>query len=80
MVLSKLGIRPAIMNVQPVKANRPIVGDFERFGPVITFRTPGHSPGSTSFYLPKTATLFTGDALADFKRFLAAAGMPQPAP
>jgi glyoxylase-like metal-dependent hydrolase (beta-lactamase superfamily II) len=68
------------MNAQPVKVDHQIVGDFERIGPVITFRTPGHSPGSTSFYLPKTATLFTGDALADFKRFLAAAGMPQPAP
>jgi glyoxylase-like metal-dependent hydrolase (beta-lactamase superfamily II) len=62
-ILWKLGIRPAFLNVKPVPVDQQIVGDFERIGPVVTFRTPGHSPGSTSFYWPETATLFTGDML-----------------
>lgn len=66
--LWKLGIRPAIMNVNPVKVDRQITSDFERIGPVITFRTPGHSPGSTSFYWPETATLFTGDILVTWPK------------
>jgi len=67
--LWKLGIRPAFLNVEPVKVDRPIVADFERIGPVITFRTPGHSPGSTSFYWPETATLLTGDMVVTWPKF-----------
>ncbi len=67
-ILWKVRIRPAILNVPPVKVDRSIVGDFEQIGPVATFRTPGHSPGSTSFYLPETATLFTGDALVTWPK------------
>jgi glyoxylase-like metal-dependent hydrolase (beta-lactamase superfamily II) len=66
--LWKVGIRPAIMNVTPVKVDQQIVGDFENIGPVITFRTPGHSPGSTSYYWPETATLFTGDILVTWPK------------
>jgi glyoxylase-like metal-dependent hydrolase (beta-lactamase superfamily II) len=67
-ILWKLHIRPAILNIPPVKVDRSIVGDFEQIGPVMTFRTPGHSPGSTSFYWPETATLFTGDALVTWPK------------
>jgi len=67
-ILWKVGIRPAIMNVTPVKVDHQIVGDFEQIGPVITFRTPGHSPGSTSFYWAETATLFTGDILVTWPK------------
>jgi glyoxylase-like metal-dependent hydrolase (beta-lactamase superfamily II) len=67
-ILWHRGIRPAILNVQPVTVDHQIVGDFERIGPVITFRTPGHSPGSTSFYWPETATLFTGDMLVTWPK------------
>ena len=66
--LWKLHFRPAIMNIIPVKVDQSIVNDFERIGPVITFRTPGHSPGSTSFYWPETATLFTGDILVTWPK------------
>jgi glyoxylase-like metal-dependent hydrolase (beta-lactamase superfamily II) len=64
-ILWKLGIR---LGVKPVQVDHQIVGDFERIGPVITFRTPGHSPGSTSFYWPETATLFTGDMLVTWPK------------
>lgn len=67
-ILWKLHIRPAILNLPPVKVDQQIVGDFEPIGPVVTFRTPGHSPGSTSFYWIETATLFTGDALVTWPK------------
>jgi glyoxylase-like metal-dependent hydrolase (beta-lactamase superfamily II) len=67
-ILWRIGIRPAILNVVPVKVDQQIIEDDERIGPVITLRTPGHSPGSTSFYWPETATLFTGDALVTWPK------------
>lgn len=67
-ILWNLGIRPALLNVKPVAVDHPIVADFERIGPVVTFHTPGHSPGSTSFYWPETATLFTGDMLVTWPK------------
>ena len=66
--LWNLHIRPAILNIIPFKVDHPILNDFEQIGPVITFRTPGHSPGSTSFYWPETATLFTGDILVTWPK------------
>jgi glyoxylase-like metal-dependent hydrolase (beta-lactamase superfamily II) len=55
-------------DAKPVKVDHQIIGDFENIGPVITFRIPGHSPGSTSFYWPETATLFVGDMLVTWPK------------
>jgi glyoxylase-like metal-dependent hydrolase (beta-lactamase superfamily II) len=63
------GIRPALLNVKPVKIDHLIEKDDEQIGPVITIRTPGHSPGSTSFYWPETATLFAGDTVVTWPKF-----------
>ncbi len=66
--LWKLHIKPALLNIIPIKVDQPIMEDFERIGPVVTFRTPGHSTGSTSFYWPAAATLFTGDILVTWPK------------
>jgi glyoxylase-like metal-dependent hydrolase (beta-lactamase superfamily II) len=67
-ILWHVGVKPPILNVTPVKVDHQIEGDFENIGPFITFRTPGHSPGSTSFYWPDTATLFVGDVLVTWPK------------
>lgn len=67
--LWKIGIKPQIINVPPVVVDDPFEQDNQRIGPLITIRTPGHSPGSTSFYWPETGTLFAGDALVTWPRF-----------
>ncbi len=80
-ILWNLGIRPAFLNVTPVKVDHSIIEDFERIGPVITLKTPGHSPGSTSFYWPQTATLFTGDTLVTWPKLeLGWAGLTEDMP
>jgi glyoxylase-like metal-dependent hydrolase (beta-lactamase superfamily II) len=62
-VLWNSGQRPDILNVRPVQIDHLIENDNQTIGPVIAFNTPGHSPGSTSFYWPETATLFAGDII-----------------
>jgi glyoxylase-like metal-dependent hydrolase (beta-lactamase superfamily II) len=63
------GSRPAWLNVQPVKVDHIIEKDDQYIGELITFRTPGHSPGSTSFYWPQTGTLFAGDIVVTWPIF-----------
>jgi glyoxylase-like metal-dependent hydrolase (beta-lactamase superfamily II) len=67
--LWQIGIRPMLINVPPVVVDEPFERDDVRIGPLITIRTPGHSPGSTSFYWPETRTLFAGDALVTWPKF-----------
>lgn len=67
--LWKIGLRPIIINVPPVMVDEPFEHDDDRIGPLIVIRTPGHSPGSTSFYWSETRTLFAGDALVTWPRF-----------
>ena len=61
--------RPALLNVQPVKVDHLIQHGHERIGPVMTIRTPGHSPGGTSFYWPEIGALFCGDAIGTWPKF-----------
>jgi glyoxylase-like metal-dependent hydrolase (beta-lactamase superfamily II) len=68
-VLWKLGLQPAVLNFPAVHVDHPIDRDDLRIGPVIAFRTPGHTPGSTSFYWPEMETLFAGDAVVTWPRF-----------
>jgi glyoxylase-like metal-dependent hydrolase (beta-lactamase superfamily II) len=68
-VLWRIGIRPGFLNFPPVNVDHPIEKDGEQIGPVIAIRTPGHSPGSTSFYWPEMETLFAGDAVVTWPRF-----------
>jgi len=68
-VLWKLGLRPGSLNFPPVHVDHPIERDGQQIGPVITIRTPGHTPGSTSFYWPEMETLFAGDAVVTWPRF-----------
>jgi len=68
-VLWKIGIRPGFLNFPPVYVDHSIEKDGEQIGPVITIRTPGHSPGSTSFYWPEMETLFAGDTVVTWPRF-----------
>jgi glyoxylase-like metal-dependent hydrolase (beta-lactamase superfamily II) len=58
-----VGSKPAILNVRPVVIDHPIDAVDQEIGPVVAIHTPGHSPGSTSFYWPETATLFAGDII-----------------
>ncbi|MDR2805771.1 MAG: MBL fold metallo-hydrolase [Dysgonamonadaceae bacterium] len=54
------------VNYEPVSADRFInEGDEIRFGNTVlkALLTPGHSPGSLSFYCAKANCVFTGDAL-----------------
>ncbi|MBP7146423.1 MAG: MBL fold metallo-hydrolase [Acidobacteria bacterium] len=67
-VLWRLGIRLSALTPPPVVVDTTIVSDGQRIGPVIAFKTPGHTPGSTSFYWPETETLFAGDALVTWPR------------
>jgi glyoxylase-like metal-dependent hydrolase (beta-lactamase superfamily II) len=67
--LWKIGIRPELINIPPVVVDKSFEQDDEQIGPLITIRTPGHSPGSTSFYWPETKTLFVGDAVVTWPRF-----------
>jgi glyoxylase-like metal-dependent hydrolase (beta-lactamase superfamily II) len=57
------------VNFPPVYVDHLIEGDDEKIGPVVTIRTPGHTPGSTSFYWPEMETLFAGDAVVTWPRF-----------
>ena len=68
-ILWNIGIRPSRLNVVPVEVDCPIRGDDEQIGPVTTFSTPGHSPGSTSFYWPDKKTLFIGDVIVTWPKF-----------
>ena len=61
--LWNIGSRPAILNVRPVRIDHPIDSREQQIGPLVALHTPGHSPGSTSFYWPETATLFAGDII-----------------
>jgi glyoxylase-like metal-dependent hydrolase (beta-lactamase superfamily II) len=45
-------------------------------GGVQIVHTPGHTPGSISFYLPEHRVLFTGDALVRDRRGLYLSGFP----
>jgi glyoxylase-like metal-dependent hydrolase (beta-lactamase superfamily II) len=67
--LWRIGVRPELINIPPVVVDVPFEQDDEQIGPLITIRTPGHSPGSSSFYWPETKTLFAGDALVTWPRF-----------
>jgi len=67
-ILWRSGIRVPVLNVVPVEVDEPIYADDERIGPLIAFKTPGHSPGSTSFYWADTETLFTGDILVTWPK------------
>ncbi len=67
-ILWRVGVRLAPLNVIPVMVDVPIEADDEQVGPLVAFRTPGHSPGSTSFYWPETETLFTGDILVTWPK------------
>lgn len=67
--LWQIGIKPRIINVPPVVVDEPFEHDDQQIGPLVVIRTPGHSPGSTSFYWKETATLFAGDALVTWPRF-----------
>jgi glyoxylase-like metal-dependent hydrolase (beta-lactamase superfamily II) len=68
-VLWRLGMRPGFLTFPPVHVDHPIDRDGQQIGPVITIRTPGHTPGSTSFYWPEMETLFAGDAVVTWPRF-----------
>jgi glyoxylase-like metal-dependent hydrolase (beta-lactamase superfamily II) len=65
----RAGVRPRFLNVEPVEIDHCIERDDEQIGPVLTIRTPGHSPGSTSFYWPETETLFAGDTVVTWPKF-----------
>jgi glyoxylase-like metal-dependent hydrolase (beta-lactamase superfamily II) len=68
-VLWKLGLQPAFLNFPAVHVDHPIDRDGQQVGPVIALKTPGHTPGSTSFYWPEMETLFAGDAVVTWPRF-----------
>ncbi len=60
-----------IQKYQPVHLDTPYCdeGGVGQMGGIEIISTPGHSPGSLSFYYPKQKAIFTGDALT---------GMPAP--
>lgn len=66
--LWKLGIKIPLITFPPIKVDH-FLTDGEKVGPVHVIKTPGHSPGSTSFYWPEMETLFTGDAIVTWPRF-----------
>lgn len=68
-VLWRIGIRPQALTPPPVVVDHPIDHDGQQVGPLFAIRTPGHTPGSTSFYWPAAETLFAGDALVTWPRF-----------
>ena len=68
-VLWRLGWKVEVLNAVPVVVDHPIVADDEQIGPLVVIKTPGHSPGSTSYYWPETEVLFAGDAVVTWPRF-----------
>lgn len=68
-VLWQLGWRVERINAVPVVVDEVIVEDDEQIGPVTVVKTPGHSPGSCSFYWQAEHTLFAGDAVVTWPRF-----------
>lgn len=67
-VLWRRGIRIGILTPPPVGIDH-LINDGDQIGPVHVIRTPGHSPGSTSFYWPELETLFAGDAIVTWPRY-----------
>jgi glyoxylase-like metal-dependent hydrolase (beta-lactamase superfamily II) len=67
-LLWKIGWRVELINAVPVIVDSVIVSDDEQLGPVTVIRTPGHSPGSCSFYWQDEETLFAGDAVVTWPR------------
>ena len=63
------GIKVPLLTHPPVEIDDLIEEDGQQIGPVVAFHTPGHSPGSTSFYWPETETLFVGDAVVTWPVF-----------
>jgi len=68
-VLWRLGIRLDALSFPPTFIDYPIDQDNQQIGPVLTIKTPGHTPGSTSFYWPEMETLFAGDAVVTWPQF-----------
>lgn len=61
-----LGYKPAVLPIKNIKSlDKSNELKIENFKLKIIF-TPGHTPGSLSFYLPEEKVIFTGDTL--FKR------------
>lgn len=67
-VFWRFGIRVGLLTPPPVEIDH-FLQDGERIGPVYVIHTPGHSPGSTSFYWPEMETLFAGDAVVTWPRY-----------
>ncbi|MHB8371503.1 MAG: MBL fold metallo-hydrolase [Thermoplasmataceae archaeon] len=59
--LSKLA--SLIMKIQPVDVVKKV--SEAKIEGIITVKTPGHTPGSTSYYLESDDVLFVGDALTN---------------
>ena len=53
-------------NYEPVRVDMPCQGGevIDCFGGMRVIASPGHSPGSLSFYQPEKKIIFTGDALS----------------
>jgi glyoxylase-like metal-dependent hydrolase (beta-lactamase superfamily II) len=68
-VLWHFGLHPDALSFPPVYIDHVIDQDDQKIGPVITLKTPGHTPGSTSFYWPEMETFFAGDAVVTWPRF-----------
>ncbi len=63
-----LGIRPRLVTPPGVQIDH-FFEDGQQIGPIHVIRTPGHSPGSTSFYWPELEILFAGDAVVTWPRY-----------
>jgi glyoxylase-like metal-dependent hydrolase (beta-lactamase superfamily II) len=69
----QLGLALGLGKHQPCEVDRLLkAGD--RVGPLEIVETPGHTPGSLSFWWPERRALFAGDVIATWPEF--AAGWP----
>jgi glyoxylase-like metal-dependent hydrolase (beta-lactamase superfamily II) len=69
----QLGLALGLGKHQPCEVDRRLkAGD--RVGPLEAVETPGHTPGSLSFWWPERRALFAGDVIATWPEF--AAGWP----
>jgi glyoxylase-like metal-dependent hydrolase (beta-lactamase superfamily II) len=69
----QLGLALGLGRHKPCAVDRPLkAGD--RIGPLEVVETPGHTPGSLSFWWPERRALFAGDVIATWPEL--AAGWP----
>lgn len=67
-VLWQRGVKLAALVPPPVKVDHALRSDGEQIGPVCAYHTPGHSPGSFSFYWPEEEALLLGDAVVTWPK------------